>query len=112
MLPRPILTLFLLLLFICLLCCFFLKHSQDAAPKGKIEIPGESTIAPSADKPHCWRLTTPEVPTGMLMRAPDAKSKRKWVTAMRAAISAQSSTTIVHNEDTLRASGLSAMDLM
>jgi hypothetical protein len=53
----------------------------------------------------------------MLMRAGSAKEKRLWTTAMRAAINAQSSAewTATRNgptEDSLRETGLDAMDLM
>ena len=95
---------------------YYFKSDQDAAPKGKINIPAEASIAPSADKPHCWRLTTPEMPTGMLIKAENAKEKRKWIEAMRAAIVSQSSAEWTAQrdgptEETLRASGLNLMDM-
>lgn len=66
------------------LCC-----SQDAAPKGRLEIPAGSHIVPSADRPHCWRVSTTEVPTGLAMHAADAESKRRWIDAIRGVINAQ-----------------------
>lgn len=112
------------------LCCIFaiktdpqiiFSHfhfcSQDPAPKGKMDIPGESCIAPSADRPHCWRLSTPAVPSGLLIRADSAKDKRRWLFAMRTAINSQVSEAYAtirdgKNEDQLRESGIDVMDLM
>eukprot|EP00946_MAST-07B_sp_MAST-7B-sp1_P000274 g274.t1 len=42
-----------------------------------------------ANKPHCWRITTTEVPTGILMYAIDAQDKRRWMDAIRHAINAK-----------------------
>ena len=89
-----------------------LINSQDAATKGKIFIPGNSQISPCADKPHCWRLTTPEVPTGMLIRAPNAKEKRSWITAINAAINSQRSKKLKHTDDLVDESVMNPMDLV
>jgi hypothetical protein len=83
-----------------------------------MDIPGESSISPSADRPHCWRLTTPLIPGGVLIRANCAKDKRQWLAGLRAAINSQvvseAYATIRDgkNEDQLRESGIDAMDLM
>ena len=82
-----------------------------------MDIPGESCIAPSADRPHCWRLSTPAIPGGLLIRADSAKDKRRWLFAMRTAINSQVSEAYAttrdgKNEDQLRESGIDVMDLM
>ena len=65
------------------------QHSNDPAPKGRFELNESSQMVPSANKPHCWRITTTEVPTGILMYAADAQDKRRWMDAIRHAINAK-----------------------
>ena len=67
----------------------FMPRSNDPTAKGKFQINAQSQMVPSANKPYCWRLTTEEVPTGVLLYASCAAEKRMWMDALRHAINAK-----------------------